>query len=259
MSDLLARVTALRSSFARRQSARTVEVTGGVAVGNPDFPASQEHNQLLVESPATAPAELPALAESGLGPRRQYRITVLDEAVGSACAPALLAAGYAQDTELVMARSTRGARLPEPAAQPVGLPELRPALAAQNLVWLPGEQQAELRRQLVDRRAVRRWGADKVLFLAVRTRDGSVAAWADLYLWPREGIAQLEDLATADAHTRQGHGDTLLATALALAAGAGCPDLFLIADAEDWPKDWYARRGFEVIGRNHSFLGSPER
>jgi hypothetical protein len=29
---------------------------------------------------------------------------------------------------------------------------------------------------------------------------------------------------------------------------------FLVADERDWPKDWYARRGFEPIGRRYELL-----
>ena len=45
----------------------------------------------------------------------------------------------------------------------------------------------------------------------------------------------LEDLVTAAPQRGRGHGDALLATGLALAA-AGIPQLFLIADATDWPR-----------------------
>ncbi|MFI6729956.1 hypothetical protein NRF20_01620 [Streptomyces sp. R-74717] len=55
-------------------------------------------------------------------------------------------------------------------------------------------------------------------------------------------------------HRKQGHGDTLLATGLALAAAAGIPQLFLIADVTDWPREWYSCRGFTELGRSYSFL-----
>jgi N-acetylglutamate synthase-like GNAT family acetyltransferase len=56
-----------------------------------------------------------------------------------------------------------------------------------------------------------------------------IAAWTDLYLNQSAGLAQLEDLVTAVLHRKQGRGDTLLATGLALAASAGIPQLFLVA------------------------------
>jgi predicted N-acetyltransferase YhbS len=38
-------------------------------------------------------------------------------------------------------------------------------------------------------------------------------------------------------------------TAIAAAREAGADFVFLVADADDWPKEWYARLGFEPIGR----------
>ncbi|QMU70699.1 GNAT family N-acetyltransferase [Streptacidiphilus sp. P02-A3a] len=251
MSDLLERVTAFRAAFARRQAAEIVELPGAFAVRDPDFSRSQEHNQLIVETPDADPAALPGLAVRGLGTRRQYRITVLDEALGARATPVLAAAGYSRDTELVLARETAGCAPPEPAAHQVELAELRTAVFRQQLEWSPNE---DLARELTERRTARLRGAEKVLFLATRTPDGEIAAWTDLYLDPVAGLAQLEDLVTATPHHRQGHGDTLLATGLALAAAAGIPWLFLTADLEDWPREWYARRGFTRLGLSHSFL-----
>ena len=251
MSDLLERVTAFRAAFARRQAAEIVELPGAFAVRDPDFSRSQEHNQLIVDTPDADPAALPGLAAQGLGTRRQYRITVLDGALGARATPVLAAVGYARDTELIMARGTAGCALPEHAAHRVELAELRAAVFRQQLDWSPDE---ELARQLTERRSARLRGAERVLFLAARTPDGEIAAWTDLYLDPTTGLAQLEDLVTATPHRGQGHGDTLLATGLAFAAAAGIPQLFLTADVSDWPREWYARRGFTELGRNHSFL-----
>ncbi|MCC9311313.1 GNAT family N-acetyltransferase [Kitasatospora sp. RB6PN24] len=256
MSDLLQRVTAFRAAFARRQAPETVELPGAFAVRHPGFPRSQEHNQLFVPGPGADPAALPALAAQALGERPDYRISVLDEALGRRAEPVLAAAGYGLDVELVLARDTAGCVRPEPAAAPASVAELRAAGLAQQLRWWPDE---ELARQLHERRAARLHGAEQVLFLAVRAADGEIAGWADLYLDRAAGLAQLEDLVTAEPHRGQGHGDTLLATGLALAAEAGIPQLFLNADAADWPKDWYARRGFRQIGRNYSFLRQDRR
>jgi N-acetylglutamate synthase-like GNAT family acetyltransferase len=251
MSDLLERVTAFRTAFARRQAAETVELPGAVALRDPGFALSQEHNQLLVTSAEADPAALPELAVRGLGERRGYRITVLDEAFARRAAPVLAAAGYDCDIELVMARETAAAVRPDPAARPVAFDELREPLLAQQLRWFTDR---EVARQLAERRTARLRGADQVLFLASRTAGGEIAGWADLYLDPAAGLAQLEDLVTAEPHRGQGHGETLLATGLALAAGAGIPELFLNAADDDWPKEWYASRGFRLIGRNYTFL-----
>ena len=250
MSDLLERVNAFRAAFARRQAAEIVELPGAFAVRDPDFSLSYEHNQLIVAATDTDPAALPGLAARGLGPHTHHQIMVLDEALGERATPVLAAVGYERAVELTLARRTYGCELPEPAAHPVELADLRAAVFRQQLEWYPDEN---LAGQLTERRAARLRGAGEVLFLATRTPQGEIAAWVDLYLDREAGLAQLEDLVTAAPHRGRGHGDALLATGLALAGAAGIPQLFLIADATDWPRTWYARRGFAELGRNHSF------
>jgi predicted GNAT family acetyltransferase len=92
-------------------------------------------------------------------------------------------------------------------------------------------------------------GADRVLFRGVRAPGGELAARADLYL--HGGVAQIEDVWTAEEHRGRGHARALLSALLAEAAGAEL--IFLVADAADWPKDFYARLGFAEVGRTHSF------
>jgi hypothetical protein len=244
----LRRITEFRVSFARRQAAVVREVPGGLAVLDPEYAFSHEHNQLLVDGPVT-PADLPALADGALGHLPYRRITIFDDATGTACAPALAADGYDHDTELVMTHSGP-APAPEAAAEPVTLAELRPAQIRQLCAWMPRAADVVI-GQLADRRTARLRGADQVRFLAARDEHGTVASWADLYLDPAHGIAQIEDVMTADGHTRRGYADTVIATALHLAAA--CSLVFLLADANDWPRTWYARRGFTTIGRSHAF------
>ncbi|MGA5821313.1 GNAT family N-acetyltransferase [Kitasatospora sp. NPDC094028] len=255
MAELIHHVNAFRAAFARRQAAETVELPGAVVVRDREFAFSEEHNCLIVDGPQADPAALPGLAARHLGERSRYAIATLDGEFGERATPALAAAGYGRQDLLVMARDTAGCVPPEPAAPPVeadGLAELRVAELRQQLVWFPDEESA---RQLTDRRAARLRGAEEVHFLVAREPDGQVAGWADLYLDRRAGLAQVEDLVTAEAHRGRRHGDTLLGTALGLAAAAGIPRLFLLADAEDWPREWYARRGFAEIGRSHLFHG----
>ena len=49
-------------------------------------------------------------------------------------------------------------------------------------------------------------------------------------------------------HRGRGHGDALVARALELAGAAGCDLVVLEASADDWPRHWYARRGFAEVG-----------
>jgi GNAT superfamily N-acetyltransferase len=244
----LQRIADFRVSFAQRQAAVLTGVPGGVAVLDPEYPASHEHNQVIIGQ-ATAPDGLPALADKALGHLPHRRITILDDASGAASAAALTAAGYTHETELIMTHSG-AAVIPGPAADEVTYPELRPALVRQWRAWMP-EAGDTVIGQLADRRPARLRGADQVIFLAARDEKGTIASWADLYLDPARDIAQIEDLVTAETHLRRGYADAVLATALRHAAGYGL--FFLLADAGDWPHTWYARRGFTLIGRSHAF------
>ncbi|MEV6756809.1 GNAT family N-acetyltransferase [Streptomyces sp. NPDC051214] len=108
----------------------------------------------------------------------------------------------------------------------------------------------EVMRHLVDRREARRRGADIVRFIGARTEEGDVASWADLYVDPATGTAQIKDLITSKAHLRGGYADAVLTTVLRMAADEDCSIRFLTADASDWPRQWYERRGFSIIGHS---------
>ena len=53
---------------------------------------------------------------------------------------------------------------------------------------------------------------------------------------------------TDPAARGRGHAGAVLARCLDLAAGAGCDLVVLEAVADDWPRHWYARHGFEGVG-----------
>ncbi|MFI1333816.1 GNAT family N-acetyltransferase [Streptomyces sp. NPDC020845] len=250
-SNDLHRATAFRLSFARRQAAEVREVPGGFLVLDDDYARSHEHNQLHLDG-SVSPAEVPDLAEASMAALPHRHLTIHDDALGAACAPYLTRVGYGHGTELVMTHTGPTPPAAPARAEPLDLPALAPALARQQRRWMPHADDETI-RQLVERRTARLRGAERVQFLGVYAAGGDLASWADLYLASADGIAQVEDLVTADPHTRHGHADTLLADALHRSAAAGCTLRFLVADGDDWPRRWYARRGFTVVGRVHTF------
>ncbi|MFD0275049.1 GNAT family N-acetyltransferase [Kitasatospora sp. NPDC127111] len=246
------RIGAFLAGFARRQAGRTTELPCGFAVFDDRFAESWSHNQVVVDRGGVEPAALPGLVDEAMGDRSFRIVSVLDGDLGYACAGPFEQAGYRHHTHLVM-RHTGPA--PASAGQPaedIDLEAIREPLAASWRSLLP-EADEDVIHMLVDRRETRRRGAEIVEFLGSRAESGEVASWADLYLEPALGIAQIEDVMTAEAHLRRGHADAVLATALRRAVDAGCGTRFLTADADDWPRHWYERRGFEVIGRTHAF------
>ncbi|MBU7598361.1 GNAT family N-acetyltransferase [Streptomyces sp. P38-E01] len=248
----LMRANAFLADFARAGAGEVVDVPGGFAALNDRYPHSRADNQLVVEG-NPSPEALLRTAEAALGHLPYRRICVLREETADAGREALLHAGYVPEPLLVMRHTgvspaPRGRR-----AEAVDLDSLREPIAGFLRELLPADTGEQVVRDLVERRAARESGAENVEFLASRAASGEPAAWADLYLNPACGIAQLEDLVTHPAHRRQGHADAVLATALHRASAASCELRFLLADETDWPQHWYGRRDFTVIGRSHAF------
>ncbi|MFB7979769.1 GNAT family N-acetyltransferase [Streptomyces vinaceus] len=245
----LQQINSFLSAFARRQAARTVDLPGGFAAYDDAFAHSRANNQVVIDTAVDSEA-LPAIAEEALGHLPHRLISVLDDEVGMACAQPLIRNGYTHSTYLIMLHTG-----PVPAGgstEELDLDAMRIPLARRWRDLLP-DVDDEVIRHLVDRREARRRGADIVHFLGARTEEGEIASWADLYLDPATGTAQIEDLITSEAHLRRGYADAVLTTALRLAADKDCGTRFLTADAEDWPRHWYERRGFSVIGHTHCF------
>ncbi|GAB7183852.1 acetyltransferase (GNAT) domain-containing protein [Kitasatospora sp. Ki12] len=251
--DVVRRINDFLAGFARRRAERTVELPGGFAVFDDRFAGSWSNNQVFVDRADADPAALPGLVDEVMGDRPFRVVSVLDGEFGDACVEPFERAGYRHSTYLVMLHTG-----PVPAAadgrtvEEVDLEALRPPLAASWRTALP-QADEEVVRLLVDRRVATLRGAEHVHFLGARAENGEVAAWTDLYLEPAAGTAQIEDLMTAEDHRRQGHADAVLAAALHRAAAADCGTRFLIAESDDWPRTWYARRGFEVIAHSHGF------
>jgi GNAT superfamily N-acetyltransferase len=64
--------------------------------------------------------------------------------------------------------------------------------------------------------------------------------------------AAVDSVLTDHAARGRGHGDAVLARCLDLAGRAGCDLVVLEAAADDWPRHWYARRGFRTVGSTWS-------
>jgi GNAT superfamily N-acetyltransferase len=81
--------------------------------------------------------------------------------------------------------------------------------------------------------------------LVVR-EDGRVVAAGQLRV---DGATAAVDSVLTDPDARgRGYADAILARTIDLAAAAGCDLLVLEAAGEGWPRHWYARRGFDVVG-----------
>jgi ribosomal protein S18 acetylase RimI-like enzyme len=115
----------------------------------------------------------------------------------------------------------------------------------------PYGSEPEVVRQLADQTALIATKSS-VRYFGATDDDGTVASICVIY---SDGeIAQIEDVATLKDYRRRGLAVELLTLAIRAAEDAGHDLIFLVADAEDWPKDLYAKLGFEPIGYSYDFV-----
>jgi GNAT superfamily N-acetyltransferase len=108
----------------------------------------------------------------------------------------------------------------------------------------------EVVRQLVAMRSALA-GAVATARFFVGAADGVDAAVTTLY---SDGvIAQIEDVATLRDFRRRGLARATVTAAIDAALTMGHEAIFIVADDDDWPKDLYARLGFDPVGRAWAF------
>lgn len=92
-------------------------------------------------------------------------------------------------------------------------------------------------------------------FFAARV-DGELAG--DCELWVDGPDALVENVGTLDEHRGRGVCRAVVLRAVEAARGVGAPNVFIVADDGDWPKDLFARLGFDRIGRTWQFIRWPK-
>lgn len=240
--DALGRARALQLSLPVRRAAEVHDVPGGIAVLDPRFRWSRDDNRLLLTAPvdadaiAVAAAELPEPAATLSFP-------------GAADVAAELAArGWEADELVVMARAAtpagggdRAEVVEQPEVHPLWDRSWRDLLGAR----FPDERLLdEVVGQLVGRE--RRNDAVLAVHDVVVREDGRVVAAGQLRV--DGATAAVDSVLTDPAARGRGYAGAVLARCLDLAAGAGCDLVVLEAAAGDWPRHWYTRHGFQVVG-----------
>ena len=257
MPSELERAVSFEEALRERCAERIVSFRFGRALFNDTLPLVWDLNVLRVDEPAGATAEtLEAEAErlhteAGHGHRR---VAVNDEPAGDALADSFRALGWRVDRFLVMGWSGAGARAAtmSVAVEEVDAAALRPLREAivRSEPWATSEDAA---RMVVD--SVELFGrAGNARHFAVRV-NGQVASAADLY---SDGhTAQIEDVATFPEQRGRGYATAVVLRAVGEALATGHDFVFLVADAEDWPKELYVRLGFAPLGHTWTFLKTP--
>jgi ribosomal protein S18 acetylase RimI-like enzyme len=223
----------------------------GTAVLTPELPLRHDSNYLLVETvpDGISAAELVAEAERVQGAAGlEHRLLFFrDAALGERFAPELVSLGWRCDCHVLMAQSRQPERTHDTRiVSEVAETALREARERQIRSYPWGTP--EVARQLLDAKS--RIPVE-ARFFAV-TANGSVASYGDLYIDGQ--VAQVEDVATLPEHRGRGYASAVVLRAVGEARAAGAKLVFLVADAEDWPKELYRRLGFDEIGANLKLL-----
>ena len=226
---------------------RTVASPYGRAVYTAEVPKRSDCNYLWIER-GGHPEELVAEAQRLERPL----IFVPDPDLGERLAPWFAEHGWRIDRHLVMAQL----RQPERTADLSRVRELeeralRPARRRlmEGYPWAKPEVVKQLfeAKALIGRRVTAR-------FFGVLV-DGEVVSYADLYVDGAD--AQVEDVGTLPEHRGKGYATAVILEAIEQARASGADFVFLVADAEDWPKELYGKLGFDELGHYTKFFAPP--
>jgi ribosomal protein S18 acetylase RimI-like enzyme len=172
----------------------------------------------------------------------------IDDELGAELAPRFAKLGWKHEELLVMAHA--GA---SPGLGTSGVEEVDPAVM--EPIWTEGirsehtDEGEEAVGQLVAAQHRRR-RAVEVRYFAARA-DGRIASYCELFSDGRTG--QIESVMTLEEF--RGRGLAKAVVTRALAESQAVHDFtFLVADAENWPKELYRKLGFEVAGNIWDFL-----
>jgi ribosomal protein S18 acetylase RimI-like enzyme len=226
---------------------RTVASPYGRAVYTDEVPKRSDCNYLWIERDGD-PEELVAEAQ-----RLERRlIFVPDPNLGERLAPWFVEHGWRIDRHLVMAQL----REPETTADLSLVREfeeeaLRPARRRllEGYPWAKPELVKQLfqAKALIGQRVTARFFGVPV--------DGEVVSYADLYVDGAD--AQVEDVGTLPEHRGKGYATAVILEAIEQARVSGADFVFLVADAEDWPKELYRKLGFDELGHYTKFFAPP--
>lgn len=247
------RIRAFRDELARRCATQVEETRYGAAFLHEGFPLRYDSNLVRVgRPPSDADAvDLAADADRVLGAAGlAYRqVVVDDDADGRRLSASFLDLGWSAERLVCMAQL----RDPEPRRSPhvreVDFGRAR-HLIERLMRERPGAEDGEVRRQLAEFRLVLETQAGARFF--VMEADGEPASVCEAY--GIDGVTQIEDVNTLERHRGRGLASAVVLAAAEAARDRGSDVVFLDADDADWPKELYARLGFDAVSHFWSFV-----
>jgi GNAT superfamily N-acetyltransferase len=238
---------------------RRAEFPWGTAFFTPSLGKLWDMNLLRVDRPdglgaATLAEEAERVqGEAGVAHRR---VVVLDGDAGARLEPGFRELGWKVDRFLYMAHRRPPGRTAPPGIGAVEVEQARLAPLRRRIAQEEPSLDDEEAAEQILARAERVAAAARVRHFAVLEGD-VVAASGDLYSDGR--TAQIEDVGTLPERRGRGYATAVVLRALEEALAVGHDFVFLVADEDDWPKELYAKLGFDPIGRTYAFLKPPPR
>ena len=220
---------------------RVVEHALGTLFLTPSLDAVWSLNALVVGEPrpGLGLADLDAVFDEHMPGRRYASAMLHDPTTAERVEREARERGWKVEHEIAMVLR----REPDRSVDTSGVREATKAeVMALMKMWFAAEhaEQGEGVLRQLDEYADREWRSRPPRALVTADAQATCKLWSD------GSTAQVEDVFTAPEARGLGHARTLLTHAVALAREAGHDLIFINADADDTPKELYARLGFDA-------------
>src|SRR3954452_15335833 len=226
-----------------RAAGRVERFELGAAVYSDDLPRVYDANVIRVDRDldGTSPDELELLAEELQGGLGHRKLMLPGGDAADALATELGERGWTTTRTVVMRYAGPRERDSGDAA---AAEEVDPrAVYGARMAALSGRS-TDVQRQVADYTQRLGEAARGRVFAAFA--GGEVAAFCALL--EGDGLGEIDEVTTLERFRRRRLGTAGVEAALGPSLAAGHELTFLVAAANDWPRDWYARMGFEEIG-----------
>ena len=253
MSDL-ARAEGFLAALQDHVSERREPWRGGVAYLNPSIPKVWDANVLRVDDYSLSAEEIAVEADLIMAAAGclHRRVWFPDPAAAAKVEEGFTELGWETDVHVIMGHHREPDRMVDTSdVQEVG-----------NATW-PSRIEQLREHPGMDEETCRQMRVlHDMLMDAGRGRDFAIMdgdrAVSFSLLFSDGKTGQVEDVATLEAYRKKGLSRSVVTKALAVSR-AEHDFTFLVADDRGWPKQFYAKLGFDEIGHRYYFLKQPPK
>lgn len=226
----------------------------GTAILNPSIPQAWDANHLHLTDPAMEAEDIVALADEIIGGTGMEHRSVLhfDDEAGQRLAPEMERLGWVAERNVGMVLEGD----PRPGKRAI---EVQRERLADIEDLRRGEDPPDPSREVLEEhllewtRRTNAVGGDD--WFTARGPGGERASSCQLF--GRDGIGQIEDVATLESQENRGLGTAVTVAAAQASRARGDEITFLSALADDWPRRIYERIGFRPYGIAWGFRRMP--